>query len=113
MTVTIVVLLELSAGDDGLPLDGSETPISRSISPLFLCCPPHCTDCTGREFSFGRGDVANSYTGEEASDDDVYRDRLGELLSGDEAHRETYDVETPDEIDPLAYGEYGDAENCG
>ncbi|WP_142860663.1 DUF7342 family protein [Salinigranum halophilum] len=43
-------------------------------------------------------------------DDDEYRDRLGELLSEDETYRETYDVETPDEIDPLEYGEYGDAE---
>ncbi|WP_152040825.1 DUF7342 family protein [Salinigranum salinum] len=44
-------------------------------------------------------------------DDDEYRDRLGELLSEDEAYRETYGVETPDEIDPLEYGGYGDAEN--
>ena len=43
-------------------------------------------------------------------DDDEYRDRLGELLSEDEAYRETYGVETPDEIDALEYGEYGDAE---
>ena len=43
-------------------------------------------------------------------DDDEYRDRLGELLSEDEAYRETYGVETPDEIDPLEYGEYGAAE---
>ena len=43
-------------------------------------------------------------------DDDEYRDRLGELLSEDEAYRETYDVETPDELDPLEYGEHGDAE---
>ena len=44
-------------------------------------------------------------------DDDEYRDRLGELLSEDETYRETYGVETPDEIDPLECGEYGDAEN--
>jgi hypothetical protein len=44
-------------------------------------------------------------------DDDEYRDRLGELLSEDEAYRETYGVKTPDEIDPLEYGGYGDAEN--
>ncbi|WP_318568784.1 DUF7342 family protein [Salinigranum marinum] len=43
-------------------------------------------------------------------DDDEYRNRLGELLSEDEAYRDTYDVEKPNKIDPLEYGEYGDAE---
>jgi predicted transcriptional regulator len=43
-------------------------------------------------------------------DDDEYRDRLGELLSEDEAYRDTYGVEKPDDIDPLEYREYGDAE---
>jgi hypothetical protein len=44
-------------------------------------------------------------------DDDAYRNRLGALLSEDESYRETYDVESPDDIDPLEYGEFGDAEN--
>jgi predicted transcriptional regulator len=43
-------------------------------------------------------------------DEDEYRDRLGELLSENEAYKKEYEVEEPDAIDPLAYGEYGDAE---
>ena len=42
--------------------------------------------------------------------DDEYRERLGELLAEDETYKNEYEIETPDDIDPLDYSEYGDAE---
>ena len=42
--------------------------------------------------------------------DAEYEDRLGDLLSEDEAYRETYGVECPDDLDPLEYTSHGDAE---
>lgn len=39
-----------------------------------------------------------------------YKERLGELLAENETYRKKYDVDDPDEIDPLTYGEYGDVE---
>jgi predicted transcriptional regulator len=39
-----------------------------------------------------------------------YKERLGELLTEDESYCEKYDTDDPDKIDPLTYGEYGDAE---
>ncbi|MFH5801644.1 helix-turn-helix domain-containing protein [Haladaptatus sp. CMAA 1911] len=39
-----------------------------------------------------------------------YKSRLGALLAENETYKETYDVENPDDIDPLDYSEYGDPE---
>ncbi|KAB1198967.1 ArsR family transcriptional regulator [Haloferax sp. MBLA0078] len=39
-----------------------------------------------------------------------YKRRLGELLSEDEGYRETYGVDSPDNLDPLEYHDYGDSE---
>jgi predicted transcriptional regulator len=39
-----------------------------------------------------------------------YKSRLGELLAENEDYKQTYDVEKPDNIDPLEYAEYGDPE---
>jgi len=43
-------------------------------------------------------------------DHDEYRQRLGELLSTDRGFREEYGVDSPDDLDPLEYGEHGDPE---
>ncbi|GAA0250752.1 winged helix-turn-helix domain-containing protein [Haladaptatus pallidirubidus] len=39
-----------------------------------------------------------------------YKSRLGDLLAENEDYKQTYDVERPDDIDPLEYAEYGDPE---
>lgn len=39
-----------------------------------------------------------------------YKEHLGELLTQDESYRRKYNADSPDEIGPLAYGTYGDAE---
>ncbi|WP_227380914.1 helix-turn-helix domain-containing protein [Haladaptatus halobius] len=39
-----------------------------------------------------------------------YKSRLGDLLAENEDYKQTYDVESPDDIDPLEYAEYGDPE---
>lgn len=43
--------------------------------------------------------------------EEEYKSRLRELLSENDAYREKYDAEKPDEIDPLEYNEYGDPEH--
>lgn len=45
----------------------------------------------------------------ELSDDEA-NERLRELLSEHESYKDTYGVERPDELDPLDYDEFGDAE---
>jgi predicted transcriptional regulator len=42
--------------------------------------------------------------------EDEYNERLRELLSKHESYKDKYGVERPDELDPLEYGEFGDAE---
>lgn len=39
-----------------------------------------------------------------------FKSRLGELLAENEDYKQTFDAETPDDIDPLEYAEYGDPE---
>ncbi len=39
-----------------------------------------------------------------------YKSRLGDLLAENEDYKRTYDVESPNDIDPLEYAEYGDPE---
>ena len=42
--------------------------------------------------------------------EDESNERLRELLSKHESYKDKYGVETPDELDPLEYDEFGDAE---
>jgi len=42
--------------------------------------------------------------------EEEYKDRLGELLAEHEAYKETYGVDSPEELDPLEYGSFGDSE---
>jgi predicted transcriptional regulator len=39
-----------------------------------------------------------------------YKSRLGDLLAKNEDYKQTFDAESPDDIDPLEYAEYGDPE---
>jgi hypothetical protein len=39
-----------------------------------------------------------------------YKTRLVESLAENEDHKQTHDVESPDDIDPIEYAEYGDPE---
>ena len=39
-----------------------------------------------------------------------YNSRLGELFAENEEYKQTFDAESPDDIDLLEYAEYGDPE---